>query len=80
MNHIPAVIQAYEDIARDNRADDWQDFIMEALEDEFSIYLEMIDIFQDEVGRYPLPVEQTSLKEATYAWIEQLADTASLDQ
>ena len=80
MNHIPAVLQAYEDIARNNRADDWHDFITEAIEDEYSIYLEMVDMFQDEVGRYPLPVEQQSLKEATYAWIDQIADTASLDQ
>lgn len=80
MNHIPAVLQAYEDIARNNRADDWHDFIMEATEDEYSIYLEMVDMFQDEVGRYPLPVEQKSLKEATYAWIDQIADTESLDQ
>lgn len=80
MNHIPAVLQAYEDIARNNRADDWHDFITEATEDEYSIYLEMVDMFQDEVGRYPLPVEQASLKEATYAWIDQIADTASLDQ
>lgn len=80
MNHIPAVLQAYETIARTNRADDWQDFIMEALDDEYGIYLEMTDIFQDEVGRYPLPAEQQPLRDATYAWIERIADTESVDQ
>ena len=79
MNHIPAVLRAYEDIARTNRANDWQDFIMEALDDEYSIFIEMTDIFQDEVGRYPLPEELTSLKTATYRWIEQIADTEDID-